>query len=218
MTRIVLYGIGSPVVGDVEESILRAGLTLAAGIRNRDVESFLLDKDREIALDDAGDDLKDLPHLVPLFTPGHRQQGANEAQERGFSNAFTLVDPTSILPRSLTLGPGCYINAGCSLGAASKFGTCVFINRAVSIGHHADVGDFVSIGPGVVIAGHVTIGRGCVLGAGAVVLPETTIGANSVIGGGAVVHGQVPSNSLVLGNPGKVVRKNIKGYHGLTVS
>jgi serine acetyltransferase len=36
-------------------------------------------------------------------------------------------------------------------------------------------------------------------------MPNTTIGNNCVIGAGAVVRGVIPDNSVVIGNPGKVV-------------
>ncbi|KQO66819.1 acetyltransferase [Methylobacterium sp. Leaf89] len=218
MTRVVLYGVGSPVVADVEESLHRAGFALAAGIRNRPVVSHLSEDAHEVALQEAGDDLRALPYLVPLFTPAHRQQAACEALQAGFEQPFILVDPSVTAPRRIDLGPGCYVNGGCSLGAASRFGAFVFVNRGASIGHHADLAEFVSIGPGVVLAGHVTMGRGSVVGAGATILPERTIGANAVVGGGAVVTRDVPERCLVLGNPARIVRRDIGGYQGLAVT
>ncbi|MEA1833505.1 acetyltransferase [Methylobacterium durans] len=218
MTRVVLYGIGSPIVADVEESLHRSGFALAAGIRNRPVESHLSSDAPEVARDEAGDDLRALPYLVPLFTPAHRQQAALEATAIGFSTPFRLIDPSVAAPRRLDLGPGSYVNAGCSLGAGSRFGAFVFVNRGASIGHHAQIADFVSIGPGVVLAGHVTMGRGSVVGAGATILPERSIGANAVVGGGAVVTRDVPEGCLVLGNPARIVRRDIGGYQGLPVT
>ena len=48
---------------------------------------------------------------------------------------------------------------------------------------------------------------GVSIGAGAVILPGITIGKNSLIGAGAVVTKDVPKNSVVFGNPAKVVDK-----------
>ena len=53
--------------------------------------------------------------------------------------------------------------------------------------------------------GRVVIGKRVFVGAGAIILPGTRIGDDSIIGAGAVVRGGVPPNSLVVGNPGKVV-------------
>lgn len=51
----------------------------------------------------------------------------------------------------------------------------------------------------------IIIGKNCFIGARAIILPGTTIGDNVIIGSGAVVKGVVPSDSIVIGNPGKVV-------------
>lgn len=51
------------------------------------------------------------------------------------------------------------------------------------------------------------IGRNCFIGVGAIVLPGVTIGDGSIIGAGAVVVKDVPPHSLVVGNPGKVIKK-----------
>lgn len=214
---IVLFGTGSPIVIDVEESLHRAGLAVAAGIRNRPGDCHLSPDFRSVPVEEAEVALKVLPFLVPLFTPAHRQVAAREAANFDFATAFTLIDPSVPAPRSLVIGAGSYINAGCSLGGGSRIGPFAFVNRGASLGHHARIGAFVSIGPGAVLAGHVTLGDGAVVAAGAVVLPEVSIGANAVIGAGSVVTRDVPAGCLVLGNPARIVREGIGGYHGLAV-
>lgn len=53
--------------------------------------------------------------------------------------------------------------------------------------------------------GKVVIGDNVFIGADAIILPGTKIGSNVVIGAGAVVKGEIPSDSIVVGIPGKVV-------------
>ncbi len=53
------------------------------------------------------------------------------------------------------------------------------------------------------------IGRNCFVGARAVIMPGVRIGDHCVIGSGSVVTADVPSNSLVVGNPARVIRSNI---------
>jgi acetyltransferase-like isoleucine patch superfamily enzyme len=218
MQGIVIYATGSPIVVDFEESLRRAGIPLRAGVQNLPGDSFLSDPRIGIARDSIPDDVKVLPFMVPLFTPGHRQQAVREAQLLGFHLPFSLIDPSVAAPRVLRYESGLYINSGCSLGAASVFGSFVFINRGAAIGHHAKLACYVSIGPGAVIGGQVTIGMGSVIGAGAVVLPKIVIGENSVIGAGTVVTRDVSDRTLVLGNPARVVETGIPGYNGKTVS
>jgi acetyltransferase-like isoleucine patch superfamily enzyme len=54
--------------------------------------------------------------------------------------------------------------------------------------------------------GPVTIEPGCYLGAHAAILGGVTVGANSFIGANAVVTSSVPPNSVVVGNPARVIR------------
>ena len=53
----------------------------------------------------------------------------------------------------------------------------------------------------------ITIGDNCWLASNVTVCPGVTIGNNCVIGAGSVVTKDIPDNSLVLGVPGRVVRK-----------
>src|SRR5579862_1118785 len=50
------------------------------------------------------------------------------------------------------------------------------------------------------------IKRGASIGSGATILCNVTIGENAIIGAGSVVTKDVPANSIVAGNPAKVLR------------
>lgn len=54
------------------------------------------------------------------------------------------------------------------------------------------------------------IGRNCFVGAHAIVLAGVRIGDECIIGCGAVVTRDVPSHSIVAGNPAKVIRSGIR--------
>ena len=79
---------------------------------------------------------------------------------------------------------------------------------------HADAGFPLTIGEGVTV-GHKAMLHGCeigdnsLIGIGAVVLNGAKIGKNCLVGANALVtEGKViPDNSLVMGQPGKVVRQ-----------
>lgn len=53
----------------------------------------------------------------------------------------------------------------------------------------------------------IIIGDNCFIGANATILPGSTIGTNSIIGACAVVKGTIPCNSVVVGNPARIVGK-----------
>ena len=48
--------------------------------------------------------------------------------------------------------------------------------------------------------------KGASIGSGATILANTCIGENAVVGAGAVVTKDVPANTIVAGNPAKVLR------------
>ncbi len=96
---------------------------------------------------------------------------------------------------------------------------CVFIDLApIRIGRHTLIGPKVQL----LTAHHpfdateratqreagrpITVGDHCWLGGGAIVCPGVTIGDGCIVGAGAVVTKDLPSRSLAVGNPARVVR------------
>lgn len=86
--------------------------------------------------------------------------------------------------------------------------------------YHITIGDNVTLAPRVHILAHdssttmflgktrvanVHIGNNVFIGASSIVLPGVTIGDNVVIGAGSVVTKDIPSNSVAVGNPAKVI-------------
>lgn len=53
--------------------------------------------------------------------------------------------------------------------------------------------------------GLVNIGNNVFVGAGTIILPGVSVGDNVVIGSGSVVTKDIPSNSVAVGNPAKVI-------------
>jgi acetyltransferase-like isoleucine patch superfamily enzyme len=50
------------------------------------------------------------------------------------------------------------------------------------------------------------IRKGASIGSGSTILANTTIGENAIVGAGSVVTKDVPANSIVAGNPARVLR------------
>jgi acetyltransferase-like isoleucine patch superfamily enzyme len=51
------------------------------------------------------------------------------------------------------------------------------------------------------------IKKGASIGSGATILAKICIGENAIVGAGAVVTKDVPANTIVAGNPARVLRK-----------
>jgi sugar O-acyltransferase (sialic acid O-acetyltransferase NeuD family) len=158
-----------------------------------------------------------MPFVVPLITPGHRHAVVREARTAGAGRWPALVDPTSVIARSATIGDGTVVNASATIGANTTLGFGVHVNRSASLGHDDVIEDFATIGPCAALAGGVQVGRGAFLGVGAVCAPGVRVGANALVGAGAVVVKDVEAGAVVVGNPARVVRVNERGYGGVSV-
>lgn len=73
--------------------------------------------------------------------------------------------------------------------------------------HASERGDIPYKYQGIDPVKPIHIGRGAWLGQNVVVLPGVTIGANALIGANSVVTNDVPSSSVALGAPARVVRQ-----------
>lgn len=128
------------------------------------------------------------------------------------------------------VGKDCYIEPPFHANWGGKhvhFGDGVYANFGLTCvdDTHIYVGSHTLFGPNVVLAtaGHpmmpelrkhgiqynmpIHIGENCWLGAGVIVVPGVTIGGNVVIGASSVVTKDIPSNSVAMGTPCRVVRQ-----------
>jgi len=113
---------------------------------------------------------------------------------------------------------------GIEIHPGARIGRRFFMDHGMGIviGETCEIGDDVTLFQGVTLGGtgkekgkrHPTVGNDVLISAGAKVLGSITIGDHSKIGAGSVVLHDVPSNSTVVGIPGRVVRQNgLKVHH-----
>ncbi len=110
---------------------------------------------------------------------------------------------------NIELGENFYMNVNCVIldGAKVTFGDNVFVAPGCGFytaGHPLDV---ARRNAGIEYARPISVGNNVWIGGNVVVLPGVSIGDNCVIGAGSVVVKDIPSNSLAVGNPCKVIRK-----------
>jgi serine O-acetyltransferase len=137
-------------------------------------------------------------HAILIHRLSHRMW------RRGFLYLARLISFISRLWSNIDIHPGAII------------GRRFFIDHGagVVIGETAVIGDDVTLYHGVTLGGtswnkgrrHPTLGNGVLIGAGAKVLGPIRLGDNVRVGANSVVVKDVPSNSTVVGIPGKVVQ------------
>jgi serine O-acetyltransferase len=137
-------------------------------------------------------------HAILLHRLSHR------LWRRGFLFPARLLSFVSRLWSNIDIHPGATI------------GRRFFIDHGagVVIGETAVIGDDVTLYHGVTLGGtswnkgrrHPTLGNGVLIGAGAKVLGPIRLGDNVRVGANSVVVKDVPSNSTVVGIPGKIVQ------------
>jgi hypothetical protein len=214
---LLLIGAESSICCEFLETMHRAGISVAASIVTGPAEWDMAGIGPVVRIEDIPAELCGVPFTVPWVAPGWRRERSELAVSAGLRPVAALTDPTAVLPRALTMGPGTYINAGAVIGTQSRLGASVFINRNASLGHHCILDDYATVGPGATLAGRIRLGRGCFIGAGAAIAPGVSIGANAVIASGASIHRDVPPNALAAGNPFRIVKTGIAGYQGVGV-
>ncbi len=162
-----------------------------------------------------------------------KEQGALIAR----MNEYNATSPAETEKRAALIkemfaeaGEGCYIeppfhaNWG---GKHVRLGNYVYANFNLTLvdDGNIDIGDNVMFAPNVTVitATHpvlpslrekglqfnvdVKICSNVWIGAGAIIMPGITVGENSVVGAGSVVTKDVPPNTVVVGNPARVLRE-----------
>lgn len=108
---------------------------------------------------------------------------------------------------------------GIEIHPAARIGPGFFIDHGmgVVIGETTEIGEDCLLYQGVTLGGtgkekgkrHPTLGNNVVVGTGAKILGAITIGDHTKIGANAVVLDSVPEYSIVVGVPGKVIKKKV---------
>ncbi len=142
---------------------------------------------------------------------GKRGKDRYEIQERLSElglEPIPIVHPTAFVARSSVLGKGTQILAQSSVCVDTVLGDATIINTGAVIDHECVLGKGVHVAPGAKLAGEVVVGDYATIYTGAVVLPRVKIGLGAVVGAGAVVLHDVAPNSVVVGNPARIIGSN----------
>lgn len=151
--------------------------------------------------------------LVRLFnaTEGASERRLILRKLLGRIGEGSMIEPPFYCPygHNILVGDHVFLNGSCTILDCNE----------VRIGHHVMLGPQVQIytaahalqaearNQGWEVAKPVVIEDNVWLGGGAILLPGVSVGLNAVVGAGAVVSRSVPANTVVAGNPARVIRE-----------
>lgn len=143
--------------------------------------------------------------IIAIGNNGARKR-INDSNDYQYDRA---IHPNSIIGENIIIQDGSVVMAGSIINSSTNIGKHCILNTSCCVDHDCEIGDFVHVAPNATLLGGVKIGIGTFIGAGSTILQGISIGEWAIIGAGAVILQDVPSNAVVVGNPGKILKYNL---------
>jgi sugar O-acyltransferase (sialic acid O-acetyltransferase NeuD family) len=121
-----------------------------------------------------------------------------------------FIHDSSYLEKSCEISRGCLVYPMCNLDKNVKLGVGTLLNNSVVVSHDTTIGDCCYISPGVIFSGNVNVGDYTFIGSGTVISNNITIGKNVKVGAGTIVTRDIPDDTSVIGNPMRVLQKELQ--------
>ena len=147
-----------------------------------------------------------------IFKFNHTMPGTPEYDElmhRIFpsmgSGSLVSAPLTAVRPHNVSIGRNVVVMPGCLMMSAGGItigdGTMIAANvQLISNNHDLYERQIITCRP-------IHIGRNVWIGAGATILPGVTIGDNAVVGAASVVTKDVAPDTIVVGNPARLIKR-----------
>lgn len=123
---------------------------------------------------------------------------------------LTFVHPSSTICKSVNIGSGVVILANCVINPNSVIGNHCMLMSNVFVAHDTVIGESNFIAAHNCIGSGITIGNCNFLGLNSTYRTFVKIGNNNVIGMGSNVLNNIENNTTVVGNPARILNKEIE--------
>ena len=120
---------------------------------------------------------------------------------------LVAMHPSAFIAEDVRIGAGSQVLAHAAVCVETVLGRGCIINTGASVDHECRLADGVHVGPGAHLAGCVEVGAHAMIGTGAVVSSRVKIGRGALVGAGTVVVKDVPPDTVVVGNPARILRR-----------
>jgi sugar O-acyltransferase (sialic acid O-acetyltransferase NeuD family) len=135
-----------------------------------------------------------------------RMKYLSSLKKEGYTIPSFFHHTVSIGPDVL-MGEANYLLAGNIIMPFTTIGSYLMVNLGSTIAHHVTIGNGVFLSSGVNVGASVTIEDLAYISTGATIMTGVkNIGKNCLIGAGTVIIDDVLKNTVVVGNPGRVIR------------
>ena len=144
--------------------------------------------------------------IIAIGSPRGRESVVSRIQDCAVVEYATLIDPSAIVDKDVSVGEGCIICAGVICTVGIEIGRHTIINLNSTVGHNVKFGDYVTVAPNVSISGNIYLNSLVEVGTGAVLREKLEVGVGTIVGMGSVLTKNVDGNKVVVGNPARVIK------------
>lgn len=122
-----------------------------------------------------------------------------------------LVDSRAIVSSGVIVSCGAFIEAGSVIGPETFIGEGVIVDSGSVVSHDCYIGAHSHLSPGCSLSGIVRLEGNVLVGVGACINSQVTVGRNVVITPGSAVVTDIPDDSVVSGNPARIIGRSFRG-------
>ena len=211
MKRLIIIG-----AGNIGKIVYEYARLMKEYKTEWDIAGFLEFSDKEVVADPAYpviiDSIEDYqPQADDVFVCSYSDE---EERERSVAlvkskNAqfINIIHPTANILSTNKMGVGNVIGAFTTISVNTTIGNHCVIQDHCNVGHDSVIGDYSHLYVGNIVCGFNTLGESTTVFTGSVIYPKLKVGSKASIGAGSVVTKDIPSMSVAVGNPCRVIKK-----------